>query len=199
MTALLQLRDGIAQGLSEDPGLVALTATVYVHGGDFKLEDLKRYFVSAPALALALLNVEVERQGPAQVAVCSFGLVCINKATSGQDQHSRCIELVDAAIRALKDRWWVDSLSLTPPVEISARNLFGTPLDKTGVAMWALGFQQSVDLVAEDLTLADWKRWYAVWDLLPELDPDRPHATDAGGDWTGVTPLPPTWEPSSGG
>jgi hypothetical protein len=179
MSALLQLRDAIATSLAADARLVALKVQVTVHGGDFRTDDLTKYAKNAPAVVVSLLHVDVETTATSEVwANCTFGIACIAKPRPPRDQHAMCVDLVDATLRALRGSFW-DLLDLSPPKQITARNLFGAGLDKIGgIGMWAIGFHQSVELAEDEDTGVAWS-WLATWDPQP-VDEDRPHAQDAG-------------------
>lgn len=178
MTALLQLRDAIAAALAADQRLQALRVTVSVHGGDFGIEDLKQYGKNAPAVILSLLHADVEEQpGGENWADTVFGIVVLTKPRPPLSEDDAAIQVVDATLRAVRGSWWGE-LNVRAPERVTARNLFSPGIDKLGVAMWAIGFHQLVQLLDEDSTVW-WERWHATYDPI-ETDPDRPHMEDEG-------------------
>jgi len=182
MTSLLALRDAIASGLAADARLVALKASVSVHGGDFRLDDLQRYGKNAPAVVVSLLHVDLQTDATAETwAECTFAVACVAKPRPPADQHAVCVELVDAALRALRGSFWGQGATygLQAPRQLTARNLFGAGLDKVGgIAMWAIGFHQTVQLLDTDDGVP-FERWHSVLDPQP-TDTNRPHMEDQG-------------------
>lgn len=184
MTALLHLRDSIAQAMVLDSRLTALKVSVSVHGGEFRLDDLKRYGKAAPAVVLSLLHVDdqTEQATDQNWADCVFGICCLAKPRppwdQTLDQHAAVIELVDATMRVIRGNWW-DELDVRAPQDLSARNLYTASLDQVGgIAMWAIGFHQLVELKDEDDSVP-WLRWHATFDPIP-TDPQRPHMEAQG-------------------
>lgn len=176
MTALLALRNAVAAGLAANPDLIALKASVSVHGGDFKLDDLKKYAKNAPAVVVSLLHVSEDED--TRLDECTFGLACVAKAVPPLDQHAAAIDLVATVLRALRGNFWSDiSLELSAPTKVTAQNLFNASLEAVGgIGMWAVGFHQLVEDLPLDAGAAPWSA-FLTWDLQP-TDEDRPHATD---------------------
>ena len=185
MPSLTQLWDAVETGLAADPRLVAMKAHVFQHGGEFKLEDVKAYARKAPAVMIGVLDITVGETGVAQEAKAGFGVVCLDIAMKGANQHTRCLNLADATLRALRGKFWTSSLNMSAPQQLKARNMFSAKFTEQGIAMWMIAFDQRVDLAEDEDTTVALTRWHTEYDLLPELDEDRPHPIDRGGDWEG--------------
>lgn len=144
---LLELRDSIVTGLKADPRLAG--ADVSAHGGDFRLNSLKRYAERAPCVKVAVMRNTIEREGGDAVAVVRFIAVCITKdENSGGRRHAQCLQLVDAVSRSLAfDGWFADLPGISLPVNITGSNYFAEGIDREGIAMWGVAWEQKVDLL----------------------------------------------------
>jgi len=185
MTALRQLRDAVATALATDERMSERKIKVSVHGGDFKVSDLQTYAKDAPCVVVALLHSDTENEHATGElwADAVFGLCCMARPKpawdKAADQHSACLDVVDTVLRVINGNWWGE-LDVKAPQGVNARNMFTAALDKVGgIAMWAVGFHQLVELKDETDPSIPWLRWHATFDPMP-TDPERPHMEASG-------------------
>lgn len=187
MSSLVEVRDAIVAGLAANPRLANVTVTH--HGGDFDLDALKRYSKQCPALVLSLLHFKPELQGGSVVAYCTWGMVALtkNKPNTGTTDFdaphwTAVIALVDRAVRALAHFFYGYSQSesgrsVSKPSKMGAMNEYQTELDKLGIGMWGMSWEQRIELqdAADEAVYDDLVTVNAKIDTSP-----RPDGEDLG-------------------
>lgn len=156
MSQLVLVRDAIVSQLKADKRLggAPRPVTVSWHGGDFNLEDLRTYGANAPALVLALLRVGHEQQDGSTVAMAHWGLVALTVDDKALDKHTGCLVLLDATLRAVGQSIFGTGPMVGKNDKLDAVNEYSRALDELGIAMWALAWQQKIELVDEDTSVA---------------------------------------------
>lgn len=148
------------------------TVQVSTHGGAFNQKELERYSKAAPHVVLTLLGFEPELQAGMAVAEARWGVMCFTKQTPGVPRTDSAIALAEAAVQVLLPLFAGQELGGRPN-SMSARNVYSTPLDFSGTAMWAIEWNQTLELVVpifpDDLTSVT-----ATWDLQPRTEEPPP-------------------------
>lgn len=161
MSSLLDARDVYATALQGISGV-----HVYAHGGTFDRTQIERYAREAPALVVSLLRFDADLEGGSTMAKVYWGVVGFTRSEKPGDPRDRTvIDLAEAATQVLL----VTFAGMSPrsrPRGIEARNLFGVEVDRIGIAMWGLEWQQILELDQVD-TSAPFTRLHADWDLSP--------------------------------
>lgn len=166
MPTLVDFQAAVRDGLAADPRLVELRAHVSAHGGEFTIEALTRYAKQAPAVVIGLLRADTENVGGGLIATVTVGVAVLAKDAPGVTRHDQALNLADATMRALRGRFWRDSLTLSAPKEIASKNLYAPKLDGLGVAMWAIAFDQELELTDTDPSVP--LAWVHLdWDVAP--------------------------------
>lgn len=168
--SLLGLRESIVTSLKSE---VATLKSVVGHGGRVSLEELRRIALpaSAPAALVVVLGGDVEREGGGGTGVCE-AQVAVFVACLGDSQTLRDAEALTVAeavlVQAVRNAWDFDDAQA--PARIRADNLFSGRIDRHGVALWAVRWNQRVNVGYEDdyvASLADFNQLHADWDLAP--------------------------------
>jgi hypothetical protein len=122
---------------------------VYEHGGAFTLDEIKRYVTGAPALVVVCMGVpEIEVQGGMSCANSAWAIFVLTRTVpenAGGPRDTFVMRLVEQVVATLPEQTW-GHLAAQCPKNMVATNLFSTPLDKEGLALWAIRWQQLVDV-----------------------------------------------------
>ncbi len=120
--------------------------SVSEHGGAFGLEDIKRYAKRTPHVVISCLAIpEIKYESSVSVARVVFGAFCLTEERSDTKRDVAALALVEATTVELTSNDW-NSTASGSPKNVSAANLFSGTLDKYGIAMWAIRWEQRVDL-----------------------------------------------------
>lgn len=145
---------------------------VSTHGGAFDRKELERYAKTAPHVVLTLLGFECDLQAGAAIAEARWGVMCFTLHAPGEPRADSAIALAEAAVQVLLPLFAGEELG-GRPTDMSARNVYSTPLDALGVAMWSIEWNQTLELVTpvypDDLTSVT-----ATWDLQPRTEEPPP-------------------------
>jgi hypothetical protein len=154
--SLTAYRAAVVAGLKTLGGEAPLFRSVEPHGGRFDLEELKRFGALAPAARVAVLALR-----PAQELSSGRLLVTVRCATfvatrdlPALPRDVAALALVDAVLLAIEGNFWGDAAARRP-AGLGAENLFGTTQDRTGVALWAVTWEQQVLLGGLDAETLD--------------------------------------------
>lgn len=116
------------------------------HGGAFSTADIKRYARRTPALIVACLGLpNFEFQGSTVVGVATFGAFCMVADSSRERRDIGALLLAESVVVETFKNFWNGAATSTPR-NVSAANLYSPALDKLGIAMWAVKWDQLVDL-----------------------------------------------------
>lgn len=144
-------------------------ADTYVHQGLLTAEDLKRYTRKSPSAIVALGRTGgVELHGGSIVVVPLRWTVFL--VTSDAPQKPRTTQTLVYLQQILKvigktasHRWGVAGNH--KPSRLSARNLYNGTLDKRGLSLWAVEWEQPLDLPDDLGNLDAFETLVADWDL----------------------------------
>ncbi|SPD73813.1 conserved hypothetical protein [uncultured Desulfobacterium sp.] len=150
-------------------GVPGLEDHVEPHGGRFDLEELKRLAQRSPSMLVACLGVVSARANSAgeTEAVCKWAAFVLTTDKRGVARDVGVLALVAAVLPVIPDNCWgVDGVN--SPKNIRADNLFSTALDKIGVALWAITWDQEITLGGLDEGSLDlFALMHVDWDLAP--------------------------------
>lgn len=177
MSTLTEFRHGIAVTLAADPRLAGVT--VFEHGGDYDLFEVKRYASRTPAVIVSLVRVECETDHGgiplADVLVCCMVLTSDKKGLT-KDVSSMDVvhSMLNILCRQPLSDWGLPDLG--PPNDVKAANCYTKDIDAEGIALWAVSWCQDVELSpfaplvspADDLDAI-----HATYDITPR-DNDAP-------------------------
>lgn len=171
--ALLKSRTDYLNALRSVPALG--NDRVFSHGGAFTPAELERYARAAPAAALTLLKFEPEIEAGIVQAIAHWGVILFTKSTSDAlDRSASVIELSELCSIALL--YAFSGNAGGRPMGMACTNVYSSPLDDEGIAMWRCEWSQQLDLV-QDIgdSVNDWLLAHVDYDLFP-----RPDGEDLG-------------------
>jgi phage gp37-like protein len=164
MSIIVKLQDAIANGLRDKLGDLV---DVSMHGGRFTLEQIKRHTRRSPAVILACAGLpDLEIQGGAERVVTTRWVAMVMATDRERNtRDEKCIATVELILHLLGDqRWDLDDVHRTS--DIDATNLFAPDVERHGLALWAVTWDQKVDLPGTYANaLADFETLYTQWDL----------------------------------
>lgn len=149
-------------------GIPALR-TCEPHGGRFDVGELQRYAARAPAVLVACTGVgDVHEQAAAAVAMLRWVAVVIARdvpAVAAQTdpvvvhvpavhRDAQMLVLSESLLGIISGNRWGMS-STHRPQRIRGDNLYSGQLDKKGIAVWALSWDQAIDHEPIDVSTLD--------------------------------------------
>lgn len=140
---------------------------VFEHGGNFSIDDIKRYAQSRhPSIVIGCLGIpSIELQGTVVSANIVFGAFCMSSERNKTARDIAALSLVESVISELPTQTWNGSANKVPK-NVSGSNLYTSALDKLGIAMWAARWDQQVDLERNTaVTLDDFLTMTAEYDI----------------------------------
>lgn len=147
--------------------------TVQSHGGSLTEAELRRWGAVAPAVFVSVLGV----RNPNTRLLDNVDLVlCLYVATRNSPSGSRddlALNLVQGLNQLLVAQRWESDCFVGLPTNVDSQNLFSTDLDKNGLSLWAITWQQTVELgAAVSLSeLDDFIRAHTSYELGDEHSP----------------------------
>jgi len=144
MTHLVRVRDEVACQLYK----VIKPVPVNPHAGRFDEAELKRLATKCPAVYLAILGLSkvVDNSSFGVVATAQFGAFVITKDQPGYPRDESSLTLVSALTAHIPGNdWGLDEVT-DGAIGITGRNLYGAQIERYKVAMWAVTWQQSIQL-----------------------------------------------------
>ncbi len=127
---------------------IAALRSVKTHGGQFNVQELRRVAVYAPAALVTVSNGDVTRHaGSTGVGTLTIDVFVVTGGTSAVGRDDGALLLVQSIVGlAVRNDWaYADA---GPPKAIKFRNLYSGQLDSKGVALWAVRWQQDVEIDA---------------------------------------------------
>lgn len=161
--SLHALRGGIISAIQKHlPQLRDCSA----HPGLLSVDDLRRLSLHAPSVRVACLNVpRLERQGPVTVVHARWAVYVVVRGGSTEPRDEGALALVTKLCRLVQSNRFGVTGAHTPRGEV-ADNLYSAALDGIGVALWALTWEQGVDVTDfNDADLGEFKKFFGEWDL----------------------------------
>lgn len=142
MNALLDMRAAMVATVQ---AAVPTLRAVETHRGRFdSVAEIQRYAVRAPAVLIACSGFRVPAQSGGVLRIeANFAWFVIARDTSQIARDAYALTLVEALSSIIDDADWGLQDALTPG-PLRADNLYSGTIDKTGIALWALGFTQAL-------------------------------------------------------
>lgn len=169
------LRDAAVDALQQTLGSAA---RVQKHGGRFTLEELKQYALQGPAVLVAVLAVgpvEIASQGVE--ATLSLGAFVVVGDKPQLPRDTGALALTSALVAALPGNDF--GVAVDGARKVRGDNLYNSALDRQGVALWAVTWQQEVALAQVDPdTLDDFLRCHVDYDINQDGTTDVADAID---------------------
>lgn len=146
--SLVQQRNNIVEALKAIPGV----RTVQTHGGRFDLAELKRVSTQSPALLIACLSLPGidDRHGTLDV---HWGIFIVARSNAREKRDEIALALAQRVLDLVRGNDW--DVDAQRPTRLRADNLFNTTVDKQGVALWAVSFQQKLNVADVDISSLD--------------------------------------------
>lgn len=145
--SLLKLREAIVDDIKVNAFVSVAGITVQSHAGRFDATELQRIAAQTPAVHLACLNLTDLDTGTDGIsATITWGAFITVKDKPGTPRDVGALAIVNTlAIYVSGQRWNLDQ-SEGIPQRITANNLYAAHIDKMGIAMWAVTWQQQMCL-----------------------------------------------------
>lgn len=162
--SLITVRAEIAKALRK-----SLVGTdVLEHGGTFDLGELKRVATRMPAVVIVCLGVtDFERQAGAVIANSIFAAFVVAANTLKAQRDVAALALVEEIAVELPFQTW-DHKAAKAPTGVVATNMYSAALDKEGVTIWAIRWNQQVQL--EHRTPAEYDALLSVYTTMTAAD-----------------------------
>ena len=121
--------------------------TCEAHPGRFDLAEIKRVAANAPAVFIAALATGQHDNSTGDVqAPVSFAAFIVTKEKPDKTRDSQVLEIVNALLVLTTDNSWGSADVVENPVSIRSQNMYSASIDKQGIAMWAITWQQKIIL-----------------------------------------------------
>jgi phage gp37-like protein len=126
---------------------ISALKTCEAHPGRFDLTELKRVAANAPAVFVAALATgQQENIGGDTWAPVSFAAFIVTKDQPGKTRDSLALDIVNALLVLADSNDWDSEDVVEDPVNLRSQNLYSSSIDKNGIAMWAITWQQKIKL-----------------------------------------------------
>lgn len=171
--ALVTLRDDIETAVRNAFPKDVVRA-VKTHRGDFGLSEIKRYSTRAPSIILTMSGGPSVRKGGSVYLTLSMSAFVLTTSTPQLDREDSALIIVERFLRLLHTTDWSTQECIQSPTEGKSKNLYDGELDKMGIALWAIGWDQLISLPGlEDYdSLDDFATLYATYETMrPTEDP----------------------------
>jgi phage gp37-like protein len=147
--------------------------TCQSHGGRFDRGELQRLSRRAPAVLVAVLGIPGLDDGAgAGRAAVRWGAYVLTRDTPAVRRDVAVLDYAEALMRLVRGNRWALG-SAQRPRRIGADNLYSGELDKHGIALWAVTWEQEIAFAPRDLAdLADWTLYSATHQVGGADDPD---------------------------
>ncbi|MGI9276425.1 MAG: hypothetical protein ACR2PT_16470 [Endozoicomonas sp.] len=127
--------------------LVGHTKDVASHPGRFGEEELSRLLTAKKAVRVAMENtqsVSVTGQGIQEAKVLMAAYVICSDAKN-LPRHESALAITESIIEFLPfNRFGSDRLKPVLPPSIAAENLYSGEIDRKGIALWGISWEQSI-------------------------------------------------------
>ena len=155
-------RDAIVSAIK--PALPDLY-TCEAHGGRFDLNELNRWCKQAPAVLAAAVSVPSIEDGPTRIAEVRWVAYLVTRDTAQSTRDVAALDYSEALMRLVrKNTWQLDNTH--NPTRVAAENLYSGQLDRHGIALWAVSWQQGISLRNTDIAeLADFTLYTATHEV----------------------------------
>lgn len=176
---LAGFRDAVADHMtttfagSETGGL-----NVSVHEGEFDLDAVRRYSKSDPALVIALLEAETDKNpiGDGILFDTTMVGVVLARSRAGEPKDSRALRIGTYVMREIAKNgqtFGINLVQVQAPTEIKGRSLYSAELDQKLVSLFGISWKQMVECTPDaEEPLDDLDLIHVDYDLGPEPDGD---------------------------
>lgn len=139
--------------------------TCEAHGGRFDLNELNRWSKQAPAVLVAAVSVPSIADGPTHIAEVRWVAYLVTRDTPQATRDIAALDYSEALMRLVrKNTWQLDNTH--NPTRVAAENLYSGQLDRHGIALWAVSWQQGISLRNTDIAeLADFTLYTATHEV----------------------------------
>jgi phage gp37-like protein len=121
--------------------------TCEAHPGRFDLVEIKRVAANAPAVFVAALATGKQESSNGDVqAPVTFAAFIVTKDQPQITRDSLVLDIVSALLVLADSNDWGSADVVENPVSIRGRNLYSASIDKHGISMWAITWQQKIKL-----------------------------------------------------
>jgi hypothetical protein len=164
MSRIVQTRSAIAEKIEE---IMPDDVSVFTHGGQFDLDQVKRYSAKAPAIIVACLRMgSIEIQGGERVADLRWVAMILERNRDNDRRGVLALAKLELLTHLIAENRWGLDFTTAPATGFNAANLFSGAVDAKGLAMWAVVWDQKIDLVGTFAdSLADFKTLVTDYDL----------------------------------
>ena len=139
--------------------------TCEAHGGRFDFKELSRWSKQAPAVLVAAVSVPSIADGPTRIAQVRWVAYLVTRDTPQATRDVAALDFAEALLRLGRNNTWALD-NTQKPERLAAENLYSGQLDRSGMALWAVSWQQGVGLRASDIaTLADFTLYTATHEV----------------------------------
>jgi len=182
--SLVDLRAAVVSHIAES---VTAFRTVQAHGGSFNREELARIALQSPACLVAIMGGQLERQGGQPVANPYIFAFVVTRGTSDEKRDKAALVLVEAVAGLVVRNGWSYAHARAPD-SMRIENLYSGDIDKQGIALWSVSWQQQVDIAIYDPSdLPYLHEVHAEWDLVPaDGQIDTEQMVQVGGEFMSV-------------
>lgn len=155
--SLETLRDAVVATIS---AAVGPEIACEPHGGRFDAAELKRVSTKAPAVFVAVLGYrDLAYANGLYQANVAWGAFVVARDRRGVHRDLVATAVMDRLALIVPEQTWSTDACLGTPQAVRGDNLFSSGVDKLGVAMWAMTWQQTMVLAeamdADQLTSLD--------------------------------------------
>jgi phage gp37-like protein len=160
---IVELRDTIMAGVQDRLGDAV---SVISHGGRFDVDQLRRYTTRAPAIVVSCAGVsKIEIEGNERKASLQWAAIIIARNQPANMRDVLALAMLESLLHLIAGNNW-DMNDVHTPTNISATNLFSATSDSLGNAMWALTWNQAIDLPGTFASSLDlFEKLYTKYDL----------------------------------
>lgn len=163
--SLVSLRSAIITKVAER---FTFLKAVEAHGGRFDADEITRIAVKTPAAFVSMIGVpRVETIGGQPTLAARWAIYLVAKAspTELKKRDEVVLEVAEALTAFVHgNRWSVETAHV--PKNLRIENLYTPAVDRMGIALCAVSWEQASDLAALDLTTLDaFEMFFAAYDL----------------------------------
>lgn len=161
MASVLDTRRAVVASLKSRLG--SSVRTVDAYDGPLDSEELRRAFRQTPAVLVVALGLpNGEDQGVSCVVNCRFAAFIVAAAATPATRGDSAFALAEAVfVEVLQN-----SAGLGQPRNVRAENLYGAGVDGSGLALWAVHWEQAAFVDGADIE-TNLARVAVDWDLAP--------------------------------
>ncbi|WP_018694439.1 phage protein Gp37 [Algicola sagamiensis] len=124
---------------------------VSTHAGALNLKEMKGKTIALPAIRVVLMgcaNIEETETGEME-AKARLAAFVVTKPQRGRNKADVSLELVEGLIALIPSQMW-EMENVHPAEKVKAENLYNAQLDREGLSMWVITWEQVV-ILGEDV------------------------------------------------